>query len=51
MVVSIEALAAAFPWQIIGNQNFRMWQIDRVKFHDCHRAFVALGTHVLVVNM
>ncbi len=31
----------------IGNQNFRAWQIDRVKFRDCHGAFVALGTYAL----
>ncbi len=37
-----------FPWQTIGSQNFRAWQIDRVKFRDCHGAFVALGTYVFV---
>ncbi len=36
-----------FPWQTIGSQNFRAWQIDRVKFRDRHGAFVALGTYAM----
>ena len=28
-------LSVAFPWQIIGNQNFPNVELIRVKFYDC----------------